>query len=525
MGRIIGIDLGTTNSCVAVMEGGETIVLPNAEGARTTPSVVALTDARERLVGQQAKRQAIINPERTIYGVKRLMGRKYRSPEISDQRRTLPFKLAEAANGDCVVSISGQSYSPQEISAFILQKMKATAEDYFGEEITEAVITVPAYFDDAQRQATKDAGRIAGLDVKRILNEPTAAALAYGVGKRENSVVAVFDLGGGTFDISILRLRAGVFEVIATCGDNSLGGDDFDRAVLGRLLEHFEERTGLDVSEDKMALQRLREASEAAKCELSTLSETNINLPFLAVDDSGPKHLSYLMSRSELNELTAGLVDRLEAPCRTALADAGISTDQIDEVILVGGMTRMPLVQERVEQIFARRPHRGVNPDEVVAIGAAIQSGILGGEVRELILLDVMPLSLGIRVIGNKMSTIIPRNSAIPTQRKKVFTTTEENQDIVSIAVLQGESPIASDNRLLGTFNLADIPPRGAGQPRVEVTFDVDSDGIVHVHALDIETRQSQSIVITDHGGLTEDEIRRAQERTQSKLRNIAEVD
>jgi len=515
MSRIIGIDLGTTNSCVAVMDGEDALVLPNAEGSRTTPSVVAFTESGERLVGQQAKRQAIINPERTLSGTKRLMGRKYRDAEVGEFRRALPYKLVENVNGDCWVTVDGQNYSPPEISAMILQKMRSTAEDYFGESISEAVITVPAYFDDAQRQATKDAGRIAGLEVKRILNEPTAAALAYGLNRRETPMtIAVFDLGGGTFDVSVLKMHSGVFEVVSTCGDNSLGGDDFDRVVLRRLLAHFEEDTGIDIADDKMALQRLREAAEQAKCELSTLSETNINLPFLAVDESGPRHLAYHLTRSELNDLVSNLVDRLEGPCRIALTDAGLSMDDLDEVLLVGGMTRMPIVRERVEQLFGRRPSLGVNPDEVVAIGAAVQSSILEGDLREVVLLDVTPLTLGIRVIGNRMSEIIPKNSTLPIQRKKVFTTTEDNQHIVSIAVLQGESEAANENRMLGTFNLADIPPQTAGTPRIEVTFDIDTDGIVHVSARDLETDGMQSIIITDHGGLSEEEIRRAAERT-----------
>ncbi len=521
MSRIIGIDLGTSNSCVAVMEGGDAIVLPNSEGSRTTPSVVAFTESGERLVGQQAKRQGIINPERTLFGTKRLMGRKYRAPEIKELRKTLPFKAVENVNGDVWVSVNGQNFSPPEVAAMILQKMKQTAEDYFGEPISEAVITVPAYFDDAQRQATKDAGRIAGLDVKRIINEPTAAALAYGLNRKKEATVAVFDLGGGTFDISILKLRDGIFEVVSTCGNNSLGGDDFDRVILRRLIEHFEDETGIDISEDKMALQRLREAAEAAKCELSTLMETNINLPFLAVDDSGPQHLSYQLTRAELNDLCAGLVDELDEPCQIALDDAGMSAGDLDEVILVGGMTRMPIVRERVERIFNRRPSLGVNPDEVVALGAAIQSGILEGELREVVLLDVTPLSLGIRVVGNRMSTIIPKNSHLPCHATKMFTTTEDNQQVVSISVLQGESQTAGENRMLGTFNLSDIPPAPEGEPRVEVSFDIDTDGIVHVSARDTLTDRQQSIVITDHGGLSDEEIRRAADRTN--LHGVAE--
>jgi molecular chaperone DnaK len=513
MSKIIGIDLGTTNSCVAVYEDGEVIVLPNSEGSRTTPSVVAFTESGERLVGQQAKRQAVINPERTVFGSKRLMGQKFRSSKLQELAKVMPYRLVEAVNGDAWVGIGAQNYSPPEIAAMVLQKMKSTAEDYFGELIQEAVVTVPAYFDDAQRQATKDAGRIAGLNVRRIINEPTAAALAYGINRKKESTLAVFDLGGGTFDISILQLRTGIFEVIATSGNNHLGGDDFDRVILLRLLEVFRSDTGIDISEDKMALQRLREAAEAAKCELSTLSDTNINLPFLAVDDSGPLHLSYQLSRSELNELVADLVDRLEGPCRSAVKDAGLTVEDIDEVLLVGGMSRMPLVRERVESIFGRKPNKNINPDEAVAMGAAVQSSILEGELKEVVLLDVTPLSLGIRVQGNRMSTVIERNTALPTENKKVFTTTEDNQQVVSITVLQGDSTNASENRILGTFNLGDIAPAAAGVARIEVTFDIDTDGLVHVSARDVETGASHRITITDHGGLSDEEVRRASDR------------
>ncbi len=517
MSKVIGIDLGTTNSCVALLEGGEPMVLPNAEGSRTTPSVVAFLDDGERLVGQQAKRQAIINPARTVSGAKRFLGRKFRSEAASELRQAFPYSVVENVNGDAWISIEGQNYSPQELSALILKKMKDTAEDYLGESITEAVITVPAYFDDAQRQATKDAGKIAGLQVRRIINEPTAAALAYGVARKPNATIAVFDLGGGTFDISILRVISGRFEVLATCGDNSLGGDDFDRVILRRLLEHFEDETSLDIHDDKMALQRLREAAETAKCELSTLSETHINLPFLAVDGGGPKHLSYHLTRAELNELCAELVDKINEPCLTAMEDAGISHDGLDDIILVGGMTRMPLVRHKVEEIFRTSPNKGVNPDEVVALGAAVQSGIIGGELKEIELQDVAPLSLGIRVQGNKMSTIIPKNSKLPIKKDKVFTTTDDMQDVVSVAVLQGESSNALENRLLGTFNLSEIPPQAAGQARITVTFAIDVDGIVHVSARDKATSATQSIVITDHGGLTDEEIRRASDRTSAQ--------
>jgi molecular chaperone DnaK len=524
MSKIIGIDLGTTNSCVAILDASEPTVLPNAEGSRTTPSVVAFVDEGERLVGQQAKRQAIINPERTVMGIKRLMGRAYRSTEVSELRKMLPYKVIENVNGDAWVSIEGHSYSPQEISALLLKKLKSTAEDYLGETVTEAVITVPAYFDDAQRQATKDAGKIAGLEVRRIVNEPTAAALAYGFQRKPNAKLAVFDLGGGTFDISILQITAGRFDVLATCGDNSLGGDDFDRVITRRLVEVFEEDTGIEVTEDKMALQRLREAAEAAKCELSTLSETNINLPFLAVDNSGARHLAYTLARSELNELCMDLVERLVTPCATALADAGLEARDLDDVLLVGGMTRMPLVRAKVEEIFGMAPNKGVNPDEVVALGAAVQSGIVGGELKEIELRDVTPLSLGIRVVGNRMATIIPKNTKLPTKREKVFTTTDDNQDVVAVAVLQGESDSASDNRMLGTFNLSEIPPQPAGSPRIEVTFAIDTDGIVHVSAKDIASGHVQSVVITDHGGLSEDEIRRATERAGAAVRPVSEA-
>ena len=510
MGKIIGIDLGTTNSCVSVIDGGEPVVVPNSEGSRTTPSMVGLTETEERFVGLQAKRQAIINADSTVYGVKRLMGRKYRHKEVQDLLEQLPFKIVENVNGDAWVSIHGKNYSPQEVSAQILRKMKSTAEDYFGEEIVEAVITVPAYFDDAQRQATKDAGTIAGLTVRRILNEPTAAALAYGFHNRNDATVAVFDLGGGTFDISVLQLHGGVFEVLATSGDNALGGDDFDRSILTHLIGVFKEETGVDVSGDKMALQRLREAAESAKCELSTLSETNINLPFLAVDDSGPRHFSMTFDRSLLNKLVRGLVDRLEEPCRTVLSDARMTARDIDEVILVGGMTRMPLVQEKVQDIFEKDPRKGVNPDEVVAIGAAIQSGILDGEIKEVVLLDVTPMSLGIRVTDDGFSALIPKNTSIPTRVSKTFTTTKDNQDLVTVAVHQGESKRASRNRLLGIFNLTGIRAAQAGIPRVEVTFDIDTDGIVNVTAAEAETGTKQSIVVTGHSGLSDEELQRA---------------
>ena len=515
MGKIIGIDLGTTNSCVAVIEGGEPLVLPNSEGSRTTPSMVGFTEGDERFVGQQAKRQAIINPERTIYDIKRLIGQKYSSDIVKHYISSLPFVIKAATNGDAWVEVNGQEFSPQEISAHILKKMKQTAEDYFGEEITEAVITVPAYFNDAQRSATKEAGQIAGLTVRRIINEPTAAALAYGYGRAKDMTLVVFDLGGGTFDVSIVALKGGVFEVIATCGDNQLGGEDFDRAILDFLLERFKAETGVDVSKDKMALQRLKEAAENAKCELSTLTETNINLPFLAVDENGPRHLSLSLSRSQLNDLVYDLVERLEGPCRTALKDSGLNKSNIDDILLVGGMSRMPLVQEKVKEIFNLKPSKGVNPDEVVAVGAAIQSGILGGEVREVILLDVTPLNLGIRVAGDRFSAIIPKNTSIPTRESKVFTTTENNQDMVAITVLQGDNNLASANKMLGNFNLTGIPPAPAGGPRIEVSFEIDTDGIVSVHAKDMKTNKTQSITVEGTSGLSEEELARAVGRNQ----------
>ncbi len=518
MAKIIGIDLGTSNSCVAVLEGGQPLVLPSAEGSRTTPSVVAFPESGERLVGQQAKRQAVVNPKRTVFGVKRLIGRRYRSQEVASLAERLPFGVTENLNGDVWVDIDGAQYSPQEVSAAILAKMKSSAEDYFNEEIHEAVITVPAYFDDAQRQATKDAGRIAGLEVRRIINEPTAAALAYGMRQKARANLAVFDLGGGTFDISIVRVENDVFEVLATGGDNGLGGDDFDRCVLERLIDAFHEEHGIDLSGEAVAIQRLREAAETAKCELSTLAETNINLPFLAVDASGPKHLNFTLTRAELDELCSPLVFRLEAPCRVALDDAGLTHADIDEVLLVGGMTRMPAVQECVENFFKRAPRKGVNPDEVVACGAAIQSGILGGELREVILMDVTPLALGIRVVDDRMSTVIPKNTPIPLQKTKVFTTTEDDQELVTISIVQGQHEKASKNRSLGRFHLGGLPKLPAGKARVEVQFSIDSDGMVNVSAKDLESHQAASIVITDHGGLSDEELQRATSRVDHKV-------
>jgi molecular chaperone DnaK len=522
MSKIIGIDLGTTNSCVAVMEGDDPLVIPNDEGSRTTPSVVGFTeDEGDSFVGQQAKRQAVVNPEETLYDIKRLMGHKADSDAVREHREQYPYKVTENTNGDAWVEVQGQAYSPQEISGMILTKMRETAEDYYGEEITEAVVTVPAYFNDAQRNATKNAGRIAGLEVRRILNEPTAAALAYGYDRDEDATLAVFDLGGGTFDISILETRSGVFEVVSTSGDNHLGGGDFDQAILEYLLEHFEDETDIDVSDDKMALQRLNEAAESAKCELSTLTETNINLPFLAVDDDGPQHLSLTLTRSELNELVYDLVERLEDPCRTALEDAELTESDIDDVLLVGGMTRMPLVQEHVQEIFDREPAKDLNPDEVVAMGAAVQSAVLKGEVREVVLLDVTPMDLGIRVEGDRLSTIIPKNTSIPTQEKKIFTTTEDEQSVVTIEVLQGNHDEASDNKLLGMFNLTGIDPAPAGKPRIEVTFDIDTDGIVNVSAEDIETGQEKSVTVEGYSGLSDEELERAQQRNEERFEAV----
>lgn len=522
MGKIIGIDLGTTNSCVAVIDGGEPLVLPNSEGSRTTPSMVGFTEENEQFVGQQAKRQAIINPAQTIYDIKRLIGHKYNSDQIRKYAKTLPFEIIENTNGDAWVRVNGQAYSPQEISSLILRKMKQTAEDYFGEEITEAVITVPAYFNDAQRNATKDAGKIAGLTVRRIINEPTAASLAYGFEQTDDANLIIFDLGGGTLDVSIVQIRGGVFEVVATAGDNHLGGEDFDRAVLDFLMERFESETGIDVSEDNMALQRLKEAAENAKCELSTASETNINLPFLAVDDSGPRHLSLTLSRSQLNDLCYDLVERLDKPCLQALKEAGMDKGAIDDILLVGGMTRMPLVQERVQEIFGKKPNKKVNPDEVVAKGAAVQSGILGGEVKEVILLDITPFSLGIRVRGDRFSPIIAKNTPVPTMETKIFTTTEDKQDIVTVTVLQGEEGVASNNKLLGMFNLTGISPAPAGKPRIEVTFEIDTDGIVNVSAKDLSTDASQSITVEGHSGLSSEELQRAIKRSQQSQAALA---
>jgi molecular chaperone DnaK len=507
MSKIIGIDLGTTNSCVAVMEGGDAKVIANVEGNRTTPSVVAFTDSGERLVGQAAKRQAITNPDNTVYAVKRLIGRKYESPEVQRDTKVTPFKITKAPNGDAQVTVRGKDYSAAEISSMVLQKMKQTAEEYLGEKVTDAVITVPAYFNDSQRQATKDAGKIAGLTVQRIINEPTAASLAYGLDKKKDEKIAVFDLGGGTFDISILEIGDGVFEVKATHGDTHLGGEDFDQRVIDYLADEFKKDQGIDLRNDKMALQRLKEAAEKAKMELSTSMETDVNLPFITADASGPKHMNIKLTRAKLEALVDDLIEKTTEPCKIALRDATMKPADINEVILVGGMTRMPKVQQKVREIFAKEPNRSVNPDEVVALGAAIQGGVLQGDVKDVLLLDVTPLSLGIETLGGVFTKLIDKNTTIPTKKSQIFSTAADNQPAVSIHVLQGEREMAANNKTLGRFELVGIPPAPRGMPQIEVTFDIDANGIVNVSAKDLGTGKEQSIRITASSGLSDDEI------------------
>jgi len=505
MGKVIGIDLGTTNSCVAVLEGGEPTVIPNSEGGRTTPSVVAFTKDGERLVGTVAKRQSVTNPENTVSSIKRFMGRK--ESNVRDEEKTVSYKVKSDKSGDVIIDAGGKTWKPQEISAMILQKLKRDAEDYLGEKVTEAVITVPAYFEDSQRQATKDAGKIAGLDVKRIINEPTAASLAYGLDKEHDQTILVFDLGGGTFDVSVLELGEGVFEVKATSGNNHLGGDDFDKRVVDWMADEYKKEQGIDLRDDKMAVQRLVEAAEKAKIELSSAMTTDVNLPFITADASGPKHLTMTMTRAKLNELTADLIDKTVGPMKQAIKDAGISSSEIDQVILVGGMTRMPAVQEQVQKVTGKEPHKGVNPDEVVAVGAAIQGGVLAGEVKDVLLLDVTPLSLGIETKGGVFTKLIERNTTIPTKKSEIFSTADDNQTSVEIHVLQGEREMASYNKTLGKFQLLGIPPAVRGIPQIEVAFDIDANGIVHVSAKDLGTGQEQKIQITGSTGLKDDDI------------------
>ncbi|MDR0628132.1 MAG: molecular chaperone DnaK [Treponema sp.] len=535
MGKIIGIDLGTTNSCVSVLEGGEPIVIQNSEGGRTTPSIVGFTSKGERVIGQPAKNQMITNPENTIYSIKRFMGRRY--AEVGNEMKLVPYRVVEQGD-DVRVDIDGKKYSPQEISAFVLQKMKKTAEDYLGETVTEAVITVPAYFNDAQRQATKDAGKIAGLEVKRIINEPTAASLAFGFNKdqKKEKTIAVYDLGGGTFDISILELGEGVFEVKSTNGDTHLGGDDFDRRIMEWLIAEFKKDTAIDLGQDRMALQRLREAAEKAKIELSAMQTTEVNLPFITADQSGPKHLQKTLTRAKFEQMVTDLLERSKEPCKKALADAGLSADQIDEIILVGGSTRIPAVQQIVKDLFKKEPNKGVNPDEAVAIGAAIQGGILGGDVKDVLLLDVTPLSLGIETLGGVMTKLIPRNTTIPTRKSQIFSTAADGQTAVSIQVLQGEREMANQNRTLGRFDLVGIPPAPRGIPQIEVAFDIDANGIVHVSAKDLGTGKEQKIRIESSSGLSDADIDRMvkeaelhaeedrKERERAEVRNEADT-
>src|ERR671931_88366 len=514
MSKIIGIDLGTTNSVVAVMEGGEPVVITNPEGSRLTPSVVAFTKTGERLVGQVAKRQAVTNPENTVFSIKRFMGRKY--DEVSEEMKMVPYKVTRASNGDARVEVQGKLYSPPEISAMILQKLKQAAEDYLGEKVDRAVITVPAYFNDSQRQATKDAGEIAGLKVERLVNEPTAAALAYGLDKKTNETIAVYDFGGGTFDISVLEVGDGVVEVKSTNGDTHLGGDDLDQRVIDWIVAEFKKTDGVDLSKDRMALQRLKEAAEKAKIELSTVMETDINLPFITADQSGPKHLQMKLTRAKFEQLVDDLLQKTVGPTKQALADAGVDLSKIDEVVLVGGSTRIPKVQAIVKELFGKEPHKGVNPDEVVAIGAGIQAGVLAGEVKDLLLLDVTPLSLGIETLGGVMTTLIPRNTTIPTRKSETFSTAADNQTSVEVHVLQGERQMARDNRTLGKFHLVGIPPAPRGVPQIEVTFDIDANGIVNVSAKDLGTGKEQKITITASSGLSKDEVERMMKDAES---------